>query len=568
MSNEVEIVVTDKYKSGGGFKSAEKDASKLGGTLGKVGDIAGKTGVGIGKMGGIVGAGLALVGGAVIGAGIKVTDMAGKLELMGKKSAIVFGSQLTSVQNWADKSAHSMGLTKREAVGLAAGFADLLIPMGFTRKAAAEMAQQTIGLSGALAEWTGGQKSAAEVSEILSAAYLGERDGLQALGISISQAEVDAALLAKGQQNLTGAQRQQAEATATQALIFAKSKDAQAAFANGADSLARRTTESKARMREMGDTLLVMVTPALIKIGDAIQKHVLPKLEKFVNWFAGPGKFVIAEWSLDALASILSFGDQFLHVLSVLLDGTVKWGVKVLAAVGAVARGMGPMGATTAAAAELASRKLADWAGSAKKSVDESRAKIRDWNTSVATMRNVVQLKANKADLDTKLAAAKRSLADPNLTRERRAQINANIAKLQAAVNAAQAKINSLQGKTVTITTRRVTITSSRSSSAGVGGGHAVEYTGGSIKGFAGGGFASNRFLVGERGPEFMDLSGGVARITPAGNTARQLAGSGGPQTVVLEVHSGGSRMDDFIAELIRRYVKINGGNVQAVFGQ
>ncbi|HZN70132.1 MAG TPA: hypothetical protein VFC00_00380 [Micromonosporaceae bacterium] len=46
-------------------------------------------------------------------------------------------------------------------------------------------------------------------------------------------------------------------------------------------------------------------------------------------------------------------------------------------------------------------------------------------------------------------------------------------------------------------------------------------------------------------------------RVTPAGASNR----------VVLEVRSGGSAMDNFIAEMIRKYVRVNGGNVQTVLG-
>jgi len=227
-------------------------------------------------------AGVAAVGiaGALVAAGMRIGDYAAKLDLLKKKTATVFGDQLGDVQQWADKSAHAMGLTKGEAAGLAAGLGDLLVPMGFTRKAAADMATQTVGLSGALAEWSGGTKSAAEVTDILSAAFMGERDGLNALGISITQAEVDAELLANGQQNLTGKQLQQAEATATQKLIMEKSTDAQKAFANGAGSLARQTAESRAKLKEMGETLATKAAPVLLKVATFTNDKVIPALFK------------------------------------------------------------------------------------------------------------------------------------------------------------------------------------------------------------------------------------------------------------------------------------------------
>lgn len=220
------------------------------------------------------------VGAALVAAGMKIGDYAGRLDLLKKKTATVFGDQLGDVQRWASESASAMGLTKGEAAGLAAGLGDLLIPMGFTRKAAADMATQTTGLAGALAEWSGGTKSASEVTEILSAAFMGERDGLNQLGISITQAEVDAELLAKGQQNLTGKQQQQAEATATQKLIMEKSTDAQKAFAEGAGSLARKTAESRAKLKEMGETLATKAAPMLLKIAGFVNDDVIPALSK------------------------------------------------------------------------------------------------------------------------------------------------------------------------------------------------------------------------------------------------------------------------------------------------
>jgi len=266
-----------------GLGAVEKSSFRLQGTLGRIGGVVGRANVGLGgfaKGAGIAGVAIAGVGGAVVGAGIKIGDYAGKLDLLKKKSATVFGDQLGDVQSWAAESAHAMGLTKGEATGLAAGLGDLLIPMGFTRKAAADMSTETVGLSGALAEWSGGTKTAAEVTEILSAAFMGERDGLNALGISITQAEVDAALLAAGQENLTGKQLQQAEATATQKLIMEKSTDAQKAFADGAGSLARQSAEARAKLREMGETLATKAAPTLLKIATVVNDDVIPALAK------------------------------------------------------------------------------------------------------------------------------------------------------------------------------------------------------------------------------------------------------------------------------------------------
>jgi len=179
------------------------------------------------------------------------------------KAKTVFGETLPRVTKEAEKNASAMGLTTREYINAAAQLQDLLVPMGFTRDAAAGISTQLQNLSGALSEWTGGQKSASEVSEILSAALLGERDSLKSLGISISQADVDAALLAKGQEKLTGAALQQAQAQATLDLVLQKSTDAQAAFAAGTDSPIRQLAILKAEISTLAENIAEGATPAL-----------------------------------------------------------------------------------------------------------------------------------------------------------------------------------------------------------------------------------------------------------------------------------------------------------------
>lgn len=226
------------------------------------------------KMGHAMGDMAKIAGGFVLAQGfMKAPDMfmgmsntARDLELQMKKANIVFGDQIGVVKSWAAANASAMGLTKSQAVNLAAGLADLLVPMGMTREAAAEMSTKTIGLAGALAEWSGGAKSAAEVSDILTKAYLGETDGLKALGISISAADVQARLAAKGQQNLTGAAREQAEALAIQEMVFEKSTDAQKAFAEGAGSAARKQAEMKARIQEAREALAMALAPAFAAV--------------------------------------------------------------------------------------------------------------------------------------------------------------------------------------------------------------------------------------------------------------------------------------------------------------
>lgn len=169
------------------------------------------------------------------------------------KSKTVFEDSLSDVKDWADRSAQAMGMTTRELVGATAATADLLKPMGFTTQAAAEMSIKLGDLSGALSAWSGGQRTAAEVSTIVQKALLGERDGLKELGVSISEADVQTRLAQKGQQNLKGAVLEQAKAQATLELVLEKSTDAQKAWNDGSMDGIKNSNQAKVAYKALYD---------------------------------------------------------------------------------------------------------------------------------------------------------------------------------------------------------------------------------------------------------------------------------------------------------------------------
>lgn len=155
------------------------------------------------------------------------------------RSTTVFGDQLGYVASEAEKVADRMGLTNREFVANAAATADLLIPLDFTRDAAAKMSVELQGLTGALDEWTGGSVGAAEVSNILTKAMLGENEQLKQLGIAIRKDSQEFRDLVKVKLAAGDVTKAQAEAMATLELITKKSADAQAAYNQEGNKLLR-----------------------------------------------------------------------------------------------------------------------------------------------------------------------------------------------------------------------------------------------------------------------------------------------------------------------------------------
>lgn len=221
---------------------------------------------------------------AVIGYGKELFNTASRLDLMERKARTVFANTLPQVTKAAEDNARAMGLTNAQYVAAAANIQDLLVPLGFQRKQAAEISVQLTNLSGALSEWSEGQYSAVEVSDILRKALLGEREAMESLGISLREAELQSELSKRGFDKLTGSALEQAKVATTLDLIIQKSQDAQTAYADNADSMARRSAVLSARFEEIQENLsgkFIPVFELLIDVLGAAGDEVDWLTEKF-----------------------------------------------------------------------------------------------------------------------------------------------------------------------------------------------------------------------------------------------------------------------------------------------
>jgi len=233
--------------------------------------------------------------------------------------------------------------------------------------------------------------------------------------------------------------------------------------------------------------------------------------------------------------------------------------IQVAQTANTVVEGMDAAGASNVAVAKTAEASRANFIKLARQ-MGATKPQAEAMAESMLNIPNVsreAKLTANKKDLEAKLASAKRQLADKNLTKERKAQIKANIAQLEAALRQARGQLASLpSSKTVTIHSRFITERIIRTQTTAVTGGHAPTH--------ASGGVAHGWSWVGERGPELAHFPA-PTRITPAGESARVMRGA---QQVNLSVSAPTNAAESFIVEMLRRFVKVNGGgNVQRALG-
>lgn len=179
------------------------------------------------------------------------------------------------------------------------------------------------------------------------------------------------------------------------------------------------------------------------------------------------------------------------------------------------------------------------------------------------TPNKTARLKGNMEDLQAKLNSAKRQLG--RVPDSRKAAIRAQISQLNAAIAEARRKLDDLNGKTATTYVNTVY---SPPGHAGPGGFPKYKATGG-IVGAAGGGPRSRMTLVGEQGPELVDLAPG-SRVRSNPDTRRMMAGGGGgaaePLHITLVV--GDKKLGEVVIDPLRKAVAARGGNVQAVLGR
>ena len=221
----------------------------------------------------------------LVGFGQELFALGQASETGAKKTKTVFGDAADDVSAWADEVNESLGLSD-EAVGtLATSMGDLLVPMGFTRDEAAKLSMDTTEAAGALSAWSEGQYDASEVSAILTKAMLGEREGLKALGISISAAEVDERALTVAKEEGRDAITAQDKAIATQQLIMEKSTDAQTAWTDGTMDAVKSQNELKAKVADAKEGLARGLLPIVQKVMAFLVDTAIPAVERMVETF-------------------------------------------------------------------------------------------------------------------------------------------------------------------------------------------------------------------------------------------------------------------------------------------
>jgi len=210
------------------------------------------------------------------------------------KSSVIFGKNAKSMETWASGAAKTMGLSKNAALSAATGFGDMFSQIGFSGDQATKMSKQVVQMSADLGSFS--NLDTADVADRMSAAFRGEFDSLQAVIPNINAARVESEALAKTGKKTAKELTAQEKAAAVLAIVHKDGARAMGDFSRTSGSLANQQKILSAQFEnaktKLGQKLLPIAVkvaqflttnmgPAFKKVGDWVQKNLIPPLKDF-----------------------------------------------------------------------------------------------------------------------------------------------------------------------------------------------------------------------------------------------------------------------------------------------
>lgn len=203
---------------------------------------------------------------------------------------------------------------------------------------------------------------------------------------------------------------------------------------------------------------------------------------------------------------------------------------------------------------------------SAYDSLDAIAQKAYSWDETMQRTNRKRVLQADISKWEQQLRRARKDLKNTT-SQKAQAKVRADIRDLESKLRRARGQLRSLNGQ-VARTYVYTTYTDIHTSLSTRQRRHGLR-TGGvaGIMSAATGGVRSNQTLVGEDGPELVDLPFG-SRVKSNGDSRRQMAGGGaGGGIPTLRIDAGNSELDRLLLHILRNAIRAEGGDVQVVLG-
>jgi hypothetical protein len=225
--------------------------------------------------------------GAVAASSLKLVQMASNLEESQSKVNVVFGSSAKIVNDFAETSARSFGITKQAALEATGTFGNLLQAFGTGQGQAAEMSTTLIGLAADLASFN--NTGIEDAIQALRSGLSGETEPLKRFGVAINDARLKQEAMTLGLYDGKGALDINAKTQAAYALILKDTGLAQGDFARTSDGFANQMRILKASLSDAATELGLVLLPYFKTFVKFINENIVPAVLAFSNTIGEKG---------------------------------------------------------------------------------------------------------------------------------------------------------------------------------------------------------------------------------------------------------------------------------------
>lgn len=200
----------------------------------------------------------------IIAAGTACVKLASDLTETLGKTEVVFGDMSDSVISWSETSIDSMGLSQQTALDMASTYGDLGTSMGLTTGEAMNMSTNLVQLAADMASFK--NISIERANSALTAIYTGETESLKALGVVMTEANLETFAMNEGIGKTYKEMSQTEKVMLRYKYVMQQTSNAQGDFKRTGDSLANQSRKLGENVKQLGASFGQILEPAITAI--------------------------------------------------------------------------------------------------------------------------------------------------------------------------------------------------------------------------------------------------------------------------------------------------------------
>jgi hypothetical protein len=222
----------------------------------------------------------------------------------------VFGTIAPVMKDFVE-NASSIGLSQSEAAKASTFLGSVLKQSGFAMTDVAKETENLVKLGVDLATLYGYDVQEALLG--MTALFRGEYDPIEKFGVAMKQSEINAELAARGQDNLAGAARRNAEQTIRLELLYERAADALGSFDEQTNNLFVSQKVLGATFRDMQAAVGTALIPSITALNQELTNLVLKAEPVLIPMFERLGEILLNVVRIfgDAMDPSTKLGDAF-----------------------------------------------------------------------------------------------------------------------------------------------------------------------------------------------------------------------------------------------------------------